>query len=345
MAQGRGLALVLRDLLPPAGLRVLLPVQTLIELAALADRLGYHSIWIPEGRGRELFTTLGAMGRATDRLRLASGILTIYSRPPALAAMAAATLADLTGGRFMLGLGVGHPDVIEAGYGVPYRRPLAAMREYVDIVRRILDGTKVAFYGKVFRVTDFQLESRPSHPVPICLAALGEGMLRLAGEIGDGVVLNWMPPERVRWAAQIVRDAAADAGRDPASVTVVCYVRAAVADDPRAAWTVMRRLLAAYIEMPAYARMFRDAGFAAEVSAIRGAWAASGVGAAAATVPQDFIERLAVVGPAEACRAGLSHYLHAGADVVVAYPFPVGADGASSLRVTIEALATARPSL
>ncbi|MGH2404106.1 MAG: LLM class flavin-dependent oxidoreductase, partial [bacterium] len=231
MGEGQSLALVLRDLLPPAGPRALLPVQILIEFAALADRLGYHSVWIPEGRGRELFATLGAMGRATDRLGLASGILTVYSRPPALAAMAAATLADLTDGRFVLGLGVGHPDVIEAGYGVPYWRPLTAMREYVKIVRRILDGTKVAFHGKVFRVSDFQLESRPAHRVPIYLAALGEGMLRLAGEIADGVVLNWMPPERVRWATQIVRDAAGGAGRDPASVRVVCYVRAAVTDD------------------------------------------------------------------------------------------------------------------
>ncbi len=277
MVQERPLAVVLRDLLPPAGPRALLPVHSLLDLAALADRLGYHSVWVPEGRGRELFATLGAMARTTQRVQLATGILTIYSRPPALTAMAAATLADLTGGRFILGLGVGHPEVIEAGYGAAYRRPLTAMREYVEIAQRAMDGARVAFPGKVFRVKEFQLESKPQHPVPIYLAALGERMLRLAGEIADGVVLNWMPPERVGWATQIIRDAATRAGRDPASVTVVCYVRAAVIENTELAWTVMRRLLATYIEMPAYARMFREAGFAAEVSAIRGAWAASGV--------------------------------------------------------------------
>ncbi len=339
MIHDRPPALVLRDLLPPAGPRALLPVERLIELAAHADRLRNHSVWVPEGRGRELFTTLGAMGRATERVGLATGILTIYSRPPALTAMAAATLADLTGGRFILGLGVGHPDVIEGGYGAVYRRPLTAMREYVEIVRRATDGTKVAFHGRVFRVKEFQLESKSQHRVPIYLAALGERMLRLAGEIADGVVLNWMPPERVRWATRIVRDAAARAGRGAESVTVVCYVRAVVTENPEGAWTVMRRLLATYIEMPAYARMLQDAGFAAEISAIRGAWAASGVGAAAATVPADLLDRLAVVGPAESCRAGLARYFDAGVNVVAAYPFPFGDDAASSLRATIEALA------
>ena len=339
MVHDRPLALVLRDLLPPAGPRALLPVQSLLELATLADRLGYHSVWVPEGRGRELFATLGAMSRATERVGLATGILTIYSRPPALSAMAAATLAGLTGGRFILGLGVGHPEVIEAGYGAAYRRPLAAMREYVEIVRRTMDGTRVAFQGRVFRVKEFQLESRPQHTVPIYIAALGERMLGLAGEIADGVVLNWMPPDRVQWATQIARDAAVRAGRDAASMTVVCYVRAAVTDNPEAAWTVMRRLLATYIEMPAYARMLRDAGFAAEISAIRGAWAASGVDAAAATIRRDLLDRLAVIGTAESCRAGLARYFDAGADVVAAYPFPFGDDAASSLRATIEALA------
>jgi len=337
MGTGRPLALVLRDLLPPAGPQAPMPLRTLTECAALADRLGYHSLWIPEGRGRELFATLGAMGAGATRVRLATGILTIFSRPPVLGAMAAATLADLTDGRFILGLGVGHPGIIEAGYGAAYRRPLTAMREYVEVVKRALRGERVGFGGKVFRVKDFQLEARPTHSVPIYLAALGERMLRLAGEIGNGVVLNWMPPERVRWAGQIVRDAAARAGRDPAAVTIVCYVRAAVTDDRRNGWTVMRRLLATYLAMPAYAHMFRAGGFENEVSIIRAAWAAAGVDAAASAVPDSLVRRLAVLGSAEDCRAGLAPYYDVGVDVVAAYPFPVG-DAATSLRRTIEAL-------
>src|SRR3990172_9828428 len=107
MVQSRPLGLVLRDLLPPAGPRELLPARTLVEHAAVADRLGYDSLWVPEGNGREALTMVSAMAGVTLRLRLATGILPIFSRPPALVAMAAATLADLTPGRGVLGLGRG----------------------------------------------------------------------------------------------------------------------------------------------------------------------------------------------------------------------------------------------
>ncbi|MBI3998482.1 MAG: LLM class flavin-dependent oxidoreductase [Armatimonadetes bacterium] len=338
MGEGRPLGLVLRDLLPPAGPREQLPARTLVEFAALAERLGYDGVWIPEGRGRELGTVLGALAAATDRIRLASGILPIYSRPPALVAMATATLADLTGGRFMLGLGVGHPSVIEDGFGMAYRQPLIAMREYVWIIRHILRGERVALRGRVFQVDDFQLESRPQHRVPIYVAGLGEKMLRIAGEIADGVILNWSGPERVRWAAGIVREAAQLAGRDPAAVSVVCFVRAAVTDEPEAAWRVMRRLLATYAAMPAYAQMFEAAGFAGEIAAMTSAWETGGVEAAAATASQEFVGQLAVVGSAQVCRQGLEQFREVGADLVAAYPFPFGYDPAGSMRETIEGL-------
>lgn len=332
---------MLRDLLPPAGPRELLPVRVLVELVALAERRGYDSVWVPEGRGRELGATLGAMAVSTSTIRLATGILPIFSRPPALVAMAAATLADLTGGRFGLGLGAGHPSVVEDGYGASYRQPLVAMREYVHILRRLLRGERLGAPGRIFRVADFQLESQPPHRVPIYIAALGEKMLRLAGEIADGVILNWSSPQRVGHAAGIARESAQMAGRDPASVDVVCFVRAAVTDEPGQAWQVLRRLVATYAAMPAYARMLEEAGFAGEVAAVQAAWAAGGVNAAAAALSDDLVRELGVVGPAAECRSGLARYRDAGADLVAAYPFPVGPDAALSLRATIEALMSA----
>jgi 5,10-methylenetetrahydromethanopterin reductase len=338
MGQGRPLGLVLRDLLPPAGPRDLLPVGTMVEFAALAERLGYDSVWVPEGRGRELLAALGAMGQATSRIRLATGILPLYSRPPALAAMAAATLADLTAGRFVLGIGTGHPAIIEEGYGLPYRQPLVAAREFILIVRRVLNGERVGMHGQVFRVDAFQLESRPQHRVPIYLAALGPRMLRLAAHLANGVVLNWVSPERVRAAVEVIRGEALLAGRDPSSVEVVCFVRAAVTPSHQTAWKVMRRLLATYAAMPAYARMFEDAGFVGDVAAMSAAWAAGGVEAAAAAASDEFVRGLAVVGSAQECLEGLNRYQEAGADLVAAYPFPVGDDAAASMRETIEGL-------
>jgi probable F420-dependent oxidoreductase len=341
MGQDRPLAIVLRDLLPPAGPRDLMSAPTLVEFASLADRLGYHSVWVPEGRGRELGSTLGAMARATSRIGLATGIMPLYSRPPALAAMAAATLSDLTGGRFLLGVGAGHPAIIAQGYGLPFEKPLRAAREFVEIVRAALSGRRVAMRGEVFRVDAFQLESRPRDPVPIYLAALGPSMLRLAGEIADGVILNWVAPEHVDWAVGCVREGSRRAGRDPAATRVVCFVRAAVTDAPAAAWAVLRRLAATYVMMPSYARMFEAAGRAADVAAIRDAWEAGGVDAAAAAASSDFVGRLAVVGSRSACLEGLRRYYDLGVDVVAAYPFPVGPDVAGSMQATIEGLAPA----
>ncbi len=338
MGQSRPLGLVLRDLLPPAGPRELLPVRTLVDWAELGERLGYDSVWVPEGRGRELMATIGAMGHLTSRIRLATGIIPLYSRPPALVAMAAATLADLTSGRFVLGVGTGHPAIIEEGYGLQYRVPLAAAREFIHIVRRLLTGEEVGVRGRVFRVGAFQLEARPAHRVPIHLAALGPGMLRLAAQLADGVILNWSSPARVRLAVEMIRQEALLAGRDPASVQVVCFVRAAVTKMPGAAWKVMRRLLAAYVAMPAYARMFEDAGFVGEVAAMSAAAAVGGVEAAAAAASDGFVRELAVVGSARECLEGLERYHEAGVDLVAAYPFPVGDDAAASMRATIEGL-------
>jgi 5,10-methylenetetrahydromethanopterin reductase len=339
VGEDRSLAVVLRDLLPPAGPRDLLPAPTLIALAALADRLGYHSVWVPEGRGREQAAMLGAMAQATARTGLATGILPLYSRPPALAAMAAATLADLSGGRFILGIGTGHPAIIEQGYGLAFREPLRAAREFIGIVRAALSGRPISHDGRVFTVQAFQLESAPRHPVPIYLAALGPAMLRLAGEVADGVVLNWIHPERIPWALDRVHEGCRRAGRPPERVQAVCFVRAAVTDDTHAGWGALRRLAATYAAMPSYARMFEGAGFGGAMAASHSAWQSGGVETAAAALPDDFVRGLGVVGDAAACREGLRRYADAGVDVVAAYPFPVGSDPAGSLRRTIQALA------
>jgi alkanesulfonate monooxygenase SsuD/methylene tetrahydromethanopterin reductase-like flavin-dependent oxidoreductase (luciferase family) len=253
--------------------------------------------------------------------------------------MIASTLADLSDGRFMLGIGVGHPAIIEQGYGLAFREPLRAARECIDIVRAALSGGRVAQDGRVFHVDAFQLESPPRHPVPIYLAALGPAMLRLAGEVADGVILNWIPADRIPWAIARVHEGCRRAARDPESVKVVCYVRTVVTDDVPAGRQVLRRLAATYAAMPSYARMFEDAGHGAAIAAMRAAWQEGGVEAAAAAAPDDFTRALGVVGTTADCLGALRRYRQAGVDLVAAYPFPVGADAAASLRATIEGLA------
>lgn len=199
----------------------------LMSLARLAEARGYETLFVPESSGREVFTQLTAFATATERLRLGPGIATIFTRTPSLLAQAVATLDQLAGGRAVLGLGSGHAPVLEAGHGVHFKRPLARMRAYVTLIKAILGGNTTFPPVELVPVTRFRLETHARPDIPICLAALGPRMCRLAGEIGDGVLLNWATPVYVAEAPRNLRAGAERGGRDPASVDVACYVRAA----------------------------------------------------------------------------------------------------------------------
>lgn len=331
------LGLALRDLLPPAGPRTALPVRSIVDLAVRAEHLGYHSVWLPEGRGREAFAQLGALAIATHRIHIGTGITPVFSRPPALAAMGLATLDDLSGGRLIFGIGAGHPGITERGYGQAFTRSVRAVREFVEIVRLAMSGEAVHYSGKVFQVQEFELESTPARQVPIFIAALRGRMLRLAGRIGDGVLLNWMTPEEGARSAAAVREAARVAGRPQGSVTVACFVRVCVTEQVERAREILRRMIAAYAGLNAYARMFEEGGFAEEVKVIRAGWT-SGIDAAGRAVSGRMVEDLGLIGAADDCRRGLERFRASGIDLPVIYPFPVE-PGPGSYERTITALA------
>jgi 5,10-methylenetetrahydromethanopterin reductase len=331
------LGVALRDLLPPAGTRAALPVRAMVDLAARADHLGYDSVWLPEGRGREAFAQLGAMAVATRRAQLATGIMPVFSRPPALAAMGLATLDDLSGGRLIFGIGAGHPAISERGYGLPVRHPVTAVREFVEIVRRAMRGETVRYEGRVFRVESFTLESVPARVVPVFIAALRGRMLALAGELADGVLLNWTTPEHARAAAGAVRTAAQASGRRPEDVTVACFIRACVTARPEAARAVLRRIIASYAGLPAYRAMWAEAGFAAEMAAAEAA-APAGFAALLDAVSDRMVDALGLIGAPEAVRGRLDAFRQAGVALPIVYPFAVESHD-RSYRETIDALA------
>ncbi|MBM3944138.1 MAG: LLM class flavin-dependent oxidoreductase, partial [SAR202 cluster bacterium] len=169
-----------------------LTVDELVDLARLAERRGFESVWVPEGSGRDALTLLTAMARATSRIRLATGILPIFNRTPMTMAMSAAGLAAASGNRFILGLGTGHKGPVEGGHGVPFGRPLGRMRETVLIVSGLLRGEAVTLEGKDFSVRDARLgKAVDGVKVPVYIAALGPKMVALTGEMADGALLNW----------------------------------------------------------------------------------------------------------------------------------------------------------
>ena len=164
----------------------------LLELAQLAEKRGFETVWVPEGSGTEALTQLTAFACGTSRIKLGTGILPIFHRTPTLLAMGAGGLDAISGGRFILGLGVGHQGAVEGAHGIPFDRPMTRLRETVHIVRRLLTGESVAFEGSAYNVKSAKLGFNPIRAdMPIYLAALRPRMVELAGEIADGVLLNW----------------------------------------------------------------------------------------------------------------------------------------------------------
>jgi F420-dependent oxidoreductase-like protein len=238
-----------------------------VDLARHAEGLGYDSVWVTHGSGRDSFVVLAAYGAATTRLRLGNGVVPIYPRHPVTMAQAALTLSELTGGRFMLGVGVSHRASMEAMLGLTLREPLAVMREYVAVLRGALDGT-AAFEGRHYRVKwSLAVPERPAAP-PIYLAALSRNMLELAGEIADGVVLWLCSPGYVRdVAVPALGRGRARAGKTLAGFEIIAAVPLAIADDAPGALAAFRGELARYLTLPFYRAMLEASGLRKEIAA------------------------------------------------------------------------------
>jgi probable F420-dependent oxidoreductase len=335
-----GLGVVLRDLLPSPGPAPSIPARRMAELAGEAEALGYDSVWITEGTGKESFAMLGAMATATRRVALGTSILPIHTRPATVTAMAAATLDDLADGRLRLGLGTGHPAISEMAHGVSLPHPLQAMREYVEALRLALSGEPMQYEGETLRIRRFQLEFTPPRRVPIFIAALGSAMLRLAGAIADGVIVTWVPAGRVPWVRAQVADGAQRAGRDPGEVAIVATVRVCAWDGPDVR-DAARRQLAWYARLPVYARTWRASGFDAAVDRITAAQAA-GVEAAARAVPDEMLDALVAFGAPARLRAHLTAYELAGVTLPLVYPVPAGADAPQTVLETMRAASPVR---
>jgi alkanesulfonate monooxygenase SsuD/methylene tetrahydromethanopterin reductase-like flavin-dependent oxidoreductase (luciferase family) len=309
---------------PGFALRDPLPWADLVGIVAQAEALGYGAVFLPEIAGRDAVATLSALAGETRHLLLGTGVLPMGSRTPMLTAMGAATVHERSQGRFVLGIGAG-PATAGA---------LDRLRELVQALRRLLAGETVELDGRRLWLS-LQLRS----PVPIWISALGPKAVRLAGEVADGVLLNWCTPERVSSAREQLAEGAAASGRDPSGVTVAVYVRACFDDENEAAaLEALRTATGEYASFPAYARQFAALGFGPEVEAAAKAHAAG----RPQEVPEDLVRAICLTGDLEVARARLREFGDAGADLPILYPvMAAGAEPARSILATLNAIAPA----
>ena len=315
--------------------------QDFQELGKLAEDLGYETVWVPEGGGRDSLTALAAIAMKTERVRLGTGILPIYARTATNTAMGAAGMAAVSGDRFILGLGVGHRPTVEGRDGVPFSRPMARLRQTIRVVRKLLDGETVSSKGHHFNIADASLgAAAPRERVPIYIAALGPQMLELAGEMADGVLMNWTAESFVAEAVRHVERGAQKAGRDISDIDIAGYVRVAAGGDEEAVRASLSAQVARYATNAFYRNFFVETGFGDEMAEAALALAAGDVARASEAITREMQDQVAVVGTPEECRAALERRRAAGLQSPVVAPFAIG-DNKESHRTTIEALAPA----
>lgn len=301
------------------------PFADVLAFARAAEAYGYEALFVPEAWGRDAFVTLGALAGLTERINLGTGIVNVYSRTPALLAMAAVTLDELSGGRAVLGLGTSGQRVVEGWHGVPMARPLRRLRETTEAVRAIVSGSRRGYTGETLSVAPgFALSiARPRDRIPIFHASLTPRAIQQCAEVADGWLPYFASPETLRADLSTIEETLRGAGRERASFTVAPLLPILVTDDEPAARAVIRRHLAFYIG--GMGRFYRETvarhGFADAAAEVRRLWDARQRDAAADAVTDDLLDAFAIVGDAAHCRARLDDYRAAGADLpIVALP-------------------------
>ncbi len=312
------------------GLTALGP-RAVMDIARSAEEMGYRSFWTVEATGTDALTLLGSVAAVAPGLDLATGIIPIQLRQPTLAAMSAATLQALSPDvNIWLGLGVSAPGILKQ-HGVEYStRPIAMMREYVALLRECLSGESVTFEGDFWTVKRFRLGVRLGEKKPkIVMAALNPQMLKLAGEIADGVLLNYLPASHIPQSVAQVRK-----GGD---ATVFSYVHAAFGDYEQHALSA-RKDLFNYAMSDSYANMFRSAGFSDEIDALREKYGERDREGALASISEKMIQAIDFIGSSSQISTFVQSYVDAGVEHPVLMPLPWGAD---RQQVTLQTMAAA----
>jgi probable F420-dependent oxidoreductase len=313
----------------------------IVECVKLAEELGYESAWVAEGHGGDQFAILAACATATSRIQLGTAITSAFVRTAPTIAMAAATVDQLSGGRFILGIGSSHKVQVEPEHGVTYTKPLTRVRETVELVRMLLAEGNAHYSGETVAIEKFELWFAPLRPrLPIYLSAVFPKMTELTGEIGDGVLLVRSTLESGKQVRGHLAAGAARAGRDASELTVASLLPAAVGKSREAAFDSLRPGLAVYTGyFPRYARLTAEQGFAAEAEAIAAAWARGDTAAAVAAVSDELIDASAIAGTPEQCRERIAAYRASGIDVPILFPSASGPGARAELEELIHVCA------
>jgi probable F420-dependent oxidoreductase len=288
--------------------------------------LGYTDFWSSEANGHDGFTPLAMAAAWTPTARLGIAIIPAFTRGPALMAQSVASLADAAPGRFVMGIGTSSNVIVERWNDVPFEKPYQQTRDMVKFLRKALTGEKVDEEFESFTVRGFRLGVKLEQQPPILIAALREGMLRLAGRVGDGAILNWLSAEDVKTVVPHVH--AGGEGKEIAARIFVLPI-----EDRATALAIGRRAVAAYLTVPVYAAFHEWLGRGEQLAEMSRLWKEGDRKAALEAIPEQVVDELIVHGSPEACREHIARYVENGVTTPA-----LAVLGAADLRQTIRDL-------
>jgi probable F420-dependent oxidoreductase len=290
-------------------------------LEELVD-LGYTDAWSAESDGTDGFTPLALAAAWAPSLRLGTAIIPAFTRGPAVIAQSAAAMSEAAPGRFVLGIGTSSDVIVKRWNGVPFEQPYKRTRDMVRFLRLALAGEKVDAEFETFVVRGFRVGRPPATPPPILVAALRPGMLRLAGRLGDGAIINWLGADDVPRAVAEVGP-----GRE-----IVARIFVFPTEDSATARMVGRRMVAAYLNVPVYAAFHEWLGRGPLLKGMWEAWNAGDRRAALDAIPDKVVDDLILHGPAADVRAQVQRYFDAGVTTVALAVVAVGIDLRQAIR-------------
>ena len=272
-------------------------------IVELAD-LGYTDVWSSEANGADAFTPLALASVWAPSLRLGTAIVPAFTRGPGCLAQSVGSLAQAAPGRFALGVGTSSDVIVEGWNSIPFEQPYQRTRDMVRFLRQALTGEKVTAEYETFSVRGFKLGVVPLEPVPILVAALREGMLRLAGREGDGAIVNWLSAEDVDTVAPIVCGAAegTTGASDDAVPEIAARIFVAASDDADTVRGMGRFAIAAYLNVPVYAAFHEWLGRGDQLGDMWRLWKEGDRKGALGAIPDEVVDELIVWGKPEQCR-------------------------------------------
>ena len=294
-----------------------LPLEETERYCSKLDKQGFKGYWLPENNGPDAFTRIAVLSRVTSKLRLGTSVAGIYGRSPLIAAMSAASLAKISEGRFVLGLGTQTESHVREWYGEEFGDPIVRAREYATVVKRLLDGESVTFRGKQIRVKNAKLLEPPKGKVKVVMAAIGPRMIRTAAEVADGIFgTSWSEDYLAEVVIPSAKIGLERSGRRLKDLELICSYGALVTGQGVSSGTIRSRVVMS-ATVPFFKKIFEVSGFGEEHAKINAAWRVGDIGRALNLVSEEMVAKMTVAGVKTALKGRVEGLLASGLTEVV----------------------------